>query len=75
MSTENNKLELREINLKNYIEIIKLEVNKNQKKYVTQNNFSLAQAFFHKEAWFRGIYVNNIPVGFVMVEINHNKLE
>ncbi len=75
MSNEKSKLELKEINLKNYLEIIKLEVNENQKKYVAPNDFSLAQAFFHEEAWFRGIYVNNKPVGFVMVEINHNKPE
>ncbi len=34
---------------------------------VAPNAFSIAQAYFHPEAWFRAIYADNVPVGFVML--------
>lgn len=33
----------------------------------------MAQANFHKDAWFRGIYVNDEAVGFVMLNLDHEK--
>ena len=32
------------------------------------NAVSIAQAHFHREAWFRGIFANDEPVGFAMLE-------
>ena len=32
------------------------------------NAISIAQAYFHQEAWFRGIYADGMPMGFAMLE-------
>jgi diamine N-acetyltransferase len=36
--------------------------------YVAPNSVSIAQAHFHPEAWFRAVYADDTPVGFVMLE-------
>jgi diamine N-acetyltransferase len=36
--------------------------------YVAPNAVSIAQAYFHPEAWFRAVYAGDDPVGFVMLE-------
>src|SRR5687767_15204788 len=36
--------------------------------YLAPNSVSIAQAYFHPEAWFRAIYLDDEPVGFVMLE-------
>lgn len=36
--------------------------------YVAANAVSIAQAYFHPEAWFRAVYAGDDPVGFVMLE-------
>lgn len=36
--------------------------------YVAPNAVSIAQAYFHPEAWFRAVYAGDTPVGFVMLE-------
>lgn len=36
--------------------------------FVAPNAVSIAQAYFHPEAWFRAIYADDAPVGFVMLE-------
>ncbi|MFA6262616.1 MAG: GNAT family N-acetyltransferase [Bacteroidia bacterium] len=36
--------------------------------YVAPNAVSIAQAHFHPEAWFRAVYADDTPVGFVMLE-------
>jgi diamine N-acetyltransferase len=36
--------------------------------YVAPNAVSIAQAYFHPEAWFRAVYAGETPVGFVMLE-------
>ena len=38
-----------------------------QEKMVAPNAVSIAQAHFNEKAWFRGIYANETPVGFVML--------
>jgi len=38
-----------------------------QEKMVAPNGVSIAQAHFNKKAWFRGIYADETPVGFVML--------
>lgn len=37
-------------------------------EYVAINAYSIAEAYFHPEAWFRGIYAGDTPIGFVMLE-------
>lgn len=36
--------------------------------FVAPNATSIAQAYFHPEAWFRAVYADEEPVGFVMLE-------
>ncbi len=36
--------------------------------YVAPNAVSIAQAYFHPEAWFRAVYAGDQPIGFVMLE-------
>jgi diamine N-acetyltransferase len=38
-----------------------------KKNFVAPNVYSLAQAHFHKYAWFRAIYSGKAPVGFIMI--------
>ena len=59
---------LREVTSENFREILKLEVAPGQKKFVAPNAYSIAQAHFEREiAWFRAIYADETPVGFVML--------
>jgi diamine N-acetyltransferase len=45
-----------------------LDVGPGQEGLVAPNAFSMAQANFHPEAWFRAIYADDEPVGFAMLE-------
>jgi diamine N-acetyltransferase len=38
-----------------------------QQKMVAPNAYSIAQAHFEKHAWFRAVYADDVPVGFVML--------
>ena len=66
---------LREITQDNLEEILRLKVADNQKCFVATNERSLAQAHFSDKAWFRGIYADDTPVGFVMLSIDTDKPE
>jgi diamine N-acetyltransferase len=59
---------LREIKRDDLRQILALSVAPNQKEYVATNAESIAEAYFHPEAWFRGIWAGEKPVGFVMLE-------
>lgn len=60
---------LREITQENLENILALKVTDEQEKFVASNARSLAQAHFYPEvAWFRAIYADETPVGFVMLE-------
>ena len=48
-------------------EILELDVEDSQKSLVASNAVSIAQAHFESDAWFRGIYAGDTPVGFVML--------
>lgn len=66
--TKDSTITLREITPENAREIIKLKVSEAQEQFVASNVISLAQAYFEREfAWFRGIYADDTPVGFVML--------
>ncbi len=50
-------------------EICRLAVSPAQAEFVAPNAVSIAQAYFEREiAWFRGIYADETPVGFLMLE-------
>jgi len=56
-------------------DICKLEVSESQRKFVATNALSIAQAYFEEKAWFRAIYNDETPVGFVMLYVDTEKPE
>jgi diamine N-acetyltransferase len=67
---------LREVTKENLWDIFKLEVAPEQSKYVATNEMSIAQAYFDREiAWFRAIYADETPVGFLMLSDDAKKQE
>ena len=48
-------------------DILALTVSEPQKAYVASNERSLAEAHFDEGAWFRAIYADETPVGFVLL--------
>jgi diamine N-acetyltransferase len=59
---------LREVTEETVRDICKLSVRDTQQRFVAPNAISIAQAHFSDSAWFRGIYADNTPVGFVMLD-------
>lgn len=59
---------LREITKDSVRDFCRMAVGPGQEGLVAPNSVSIAQAYFHKEAWFRGIYADETPVGFAMME-------
>ena len=47
--------------------VLALSVGEAQREYVPSNERSIAQAHFDEGAWFRAIYADDTPVGFVLV--------
>lgn len=77
-STINKKstVTLREVTKENLWDIFKLKVSRAQEKFVAPNSISIAQAYFDREiAWFRAIYADETPVGFVMLVDNPSESE
>lgn len=58
---------LREITAANVNDILKLKVKPEQEKFVASNAKSIAEAHFEPKAWFRAIYADDMPVGFVQL--------
>ena len=58
---------LREITADTVIDVIRLAVRPDQEGFVASNAISLAQALFAPEAWYRAIYADDTPAGFVML--------
>ncbi|KAA3663772.1 MAG: GNAT family N-acetyltransferase [Chloroflexi bacterium] len=58
---------LREITKETVRSIIDLKVAPAQDNFVAPNAVSIAQAHFDDKAWFRAIYADETPVGFVML--------
>lgn len=67
MPSPNAKVTLRRINAKTVRAICTLSVSDIQKNFVAPNAISIAQAHFSKNAWFRAVYADETPVGFVML--------
>ena len=62
-----SQLTLREVTEETLRGILTLEVAEDQRPLVARNSVSIAQAYFNKGAWFRAIYADETPVGFVML--------
>lgn len=58
---------LRKITAETVRAVMKLSVAEHQTRFVAPNAWSLGQALFAPEAWYRAIYLMEEPVGFVML--------
>jgi diamine N-acetyltransferase len=65
------KLNYREVDKKNFYEIIKLSrtLTEAQQKCVAHNAFSIGEGSVYPNAYYRGIYFEDKPVGFFMLFI------
>lgn len=70
-----SKVTLCEITEKTLDAILRLQVSEHQRKFVADNARSIAQAHFSPHAWFRAIYADETPVGFIMLWDNPAKPE
>lgn len=59
---------MKEITADSLFDIIKLNVREDQKHFVAPNSVSIAQAHFSDVALFRAIYLDDTPIGFVMLD-------
>jgi diamine N-acetyltransferase len=60
---------LRPVTKETVRDICRLKVAPEQEQFVAPNAVSIAQAYFEPEsAWFRAVYAEEVPVGFVMLE-------
>jgi diamine N-acetyltransferase len=67
---------LREITAATLRPILELEVEADQKQHYPRSNaYSIAEAYFAPDAWFRGIYAGETPVGFVMLSLIPERAE
>lgn len=67
-------VDLREVTRDNLAAVLNLEVAPEQRGFVASNAKSIAQAhFWPDEAWFRAIYADDEPVGFVMLALEPGK--
>jgi len=65
--TSDSTVSLCEVTAETVRTICRLEVSEEQKHFVAPNAVSIAQAYFEPKAWFRAIYADETPVGFVML--------
>jgi diamine N-acetyltransferase len=63
-----SKVSLREVAGETVRAVCLLDVGPGQDGLVAPNAFSIAQAHFAPDAWFRAIYADETPVGFAMLE-------
>ena len=70
-----SEVTLREITKDTVRVIIKLGVAADQTNFVAPNAVSIAEAYFEPKAWFRAIYADEEPVGFIMLFDDADKPE
>lgn len=75
MTNQETQVVLKEITGDTCWPIFNLEVEESQTRMVAPNANSIAEAYFSDEAWFRGIYLGEEPVGFVMLALDKGKNE
>ena len=63
---QNSVVSLREITQDTLRSILRLQVGPEQTQNVAPNAVSLAEALFEPKAWYRAIYADETPVGFMM---------
>ncbi|KAK3181807.1 hypothetical protein K4F52_006874 [Lecanicillium sp. MT-2017a] len=67
--TRASKVTLRIITKDNWRAVIDLQVAPGQEANVSANARSLCEAHYSEDAWFRAIYADETPVGFLMMSI------
>lgn len=70
-----SKVTLREVTEDTVRTICRLSVTEKQNNFVAPNAVSIAQAYFNKHAWFRAVYADEEPVGFIMLYDDTEKPE
>ncbi|MEM7125594.1 MAG: GNAT family N-acetyltransferase [Chloroflexota bacterium] len=65
--TRESTVTLREITEDTLGSILNLKVTDAQTVFVDSNAESIAEAYFSEHAWFRAIYADETPVGFLMI--------
>jgi diamine N-acetyltransferase len=73
--TPDSNVSLRQVTAETVRDICRLEVSEEQKHFVAPNAFSIAEAYFEPKAWFRAIYADETPVGFLMLYADPQKAE
>ncbi len=73
--THDSVVSLREVTADTVGAILRLKVKPEQEQFVANNAVSIAQAYFEPKAWFRAIYADETPVGFVMLYDDPDKPE
>ena len=66
-STPDAEVSLREVTAETVRDVCRLTVAPGQERFVAPNSVSIAEAYFCEEAWFRAIYAEETPVGFLML--------
>jgi len=66
---------LREVTRETVRSVCRLQVGPGQEHFVASNAVSISQAYFEPKAWFRAIYADEDPVGFVMLYEDPEKPE
>ncbi len=67
MHARANAVTLEVITFETVVAITELSVGRHQEAYVQSNAVSIAEAHFNPGAWFRAVYCDGMPVGFVML--------
>ena len=67
MPNRDSIVSLQEITASSLREVSRLAVAPTQQKFVASVSFSIAEAYFHKAAWFRAVYADETPIGFFML--------
>lgn len=75
MKNTDDHISLRPITADNVFAVIELSdtLRDGQQRFVAANAISLAQAYEDPQAWPRGIYCDDTPVGFLMLEDDPDK--
>jgi len=69
------EISLQEVTATSVRAVCALDVSPEQRSYVAANAVSIAQAHFEPCAWFRAIYADETPIGFVMLHEDPEKEE
>lgn len=69
--TSTPKVSLRRISAQTVCDVCELSetLTEAQRNFVADNAMSIAEAHFSENAWFRAVYVDEEPAGFVMLHI------